>query len=86
MLSDWDRAEHRGVVFPCRYEEEYSAELGVQGVSRTLLVSAKRLEDIGQGDTIDRVCTVDHRVLGPFTVETRQRDTGGTASLRLRGA
>lgn len=84
-LDDWDRAWHRGVCFGCRYEEEYSDDAELQGVSRTLTVAAKKLETLSQGDTITKVTTLDGRTLGPYTIETVERDTDATARLRLRG-
>lgn len=85
-LGDWDRFQFRGVWYGCRYEEEYSDEIGIQGVSRTIIIPAMLLDILGQGDTLDRVCTIDERLIGPFTVETVERDTDATVRLRLRSS
>lgn len=83
-LRDWDRVEIAGRDTPCRYDEEYEDDSTVQGVSRTVVLARADLSGLAQGDTVDRVTTIDGRRLGPYTVEEIQFQLDATVAVRLR--
>lgn len=82
-FADWDRAVIGRVERACRYEEEYSDESGMQGVSRALLMPRHSF-DAQQGDEVETITTIDGRRIGPFTIEEIQYQSDATVLVRLR--
>lgn len=88
MFQDWDQAEMATGPFACRYVEEYEGDSDIQGVTRTILLPRHIAQEraLTVGASITTIKTVDGRRIGPFTVETFEPQSDGTALLRLRGA
>ena len=74
MVADWDSVRVDAGPFRARYVEEYTEELDVQGVNRTLTAPRHVLSDrnVVAGTVIREVITIDERRLGPFQVKEFQ--------------